>query len=310
MTEIPDQPAGNPGNEVPAVLAAALAMIYRVLAWTFGLVGLLFFLFPDGTVDALNASGRWLGFPPAPHLAHRFWLSLGVAYMAVVTALAALIARAPIERRLLMVPLALGKATSSLTCLWFFLAYDRYFVYLANFLVDASLALLAWLTYAATAPAPPGGLSTRARRVLLVVAETFVPARSPQATLADAQKLIEAVEAQLRERGSLVLSGFGVLLTFVDWNPRLFHARRSLLSEMAISDRVAVLEAMERSRWLLRRQAAHVLKLLLGLHAYSAPAFRRELHVDDDWLPSRLRLAADRRARGEKGPYPHPLPVE
>ncbi|MCX8072440.1 MAG: hypothetical protein N3C12_08315 [Candidatus Binatia bacterium] len=293
-------------SSAEATVDRLLGLVYRVLAWTFGLVGALFFLFPDGTVDALNAVGRPLGFPPAPHLAHRFWLSLGVAYMAAVTALAALIAKAPTERRLLMVPLAIGKATSSLTCLWFFAAFDRYFIYLANFLVDASLALLAWLTYAATAAPATGALPPRGRRTLEAVAETLLlppPGGSPP--LAPG-KLASAVESQLATQGAWTLKAFGWLLAFVDWNPRLFHGRRERLCELSWEDRVPVLESMERSRLLVRRQAAHALKLLLGLHAYGEPTVRQEFRVDDDWLPSRLELARLRRERGEKGPYPEP----
>ncbi len=292
------------------VIEPLLVLVYRVLAWTFGIVGGLFFLFPDGTIDALNAVGRLLGFAPAPHLAHRFWLSLGVAYMAVVTSLAALIARGPVAHRILMLPLAIGKATSSLTCLWFFLLYDRYFIYLANFLVDASLALLAWATYVATAPTLPGTLPPRARRTLEAVAEALFPQEGVTSPRVRIQELADAVERQLAERGPLVIRAFSGLLTFVDWNPRLFHLRWQRLSELPWVERVSVLESMEQSRWLVRRQAAHTMKLLLGLHGYSQPALRVDLHVDDHWLASRLEQARARRERGEKGPYPIPAPVE
>ncbi len=292
------------------VLEPFLALAYRVLAWTFGAVGVLFFLFPDGIVGILNAIGDCCGFPPAPPLAHRFWLSLGVAYMAVVTALAALVARAPVERRILMVPLALGKATSSLTCLWFFLVYDRYFVYLANALVDASLAIFAWATYAATAPSTPGRLPPRARRTLEAVAEALFPQPGISFHGVHVRELADAVEQQIAERGALAIRGFSTLLTFVDWNPRLFHFCWSPLRELPWAKRVHVLESMERSRWLVRRQAVHALKLLVSLHEYSAPKLLAELRADDHWLASRLELARARRQQGAKGPYPLPSPVE
>lgn len=290
-------------------IAAFLALLYRVLAWTFGLVGALFFLFPDGTIDVLNAFGGWFGFPTAPHLSHRFWLSLGVAYMAVVTVLAASISKAPIERRLLMVPLAAGKATSSLTCLWYFLSYDRYFVYLANFLVDGLLALFAWATFIATAPGS-AGLGPHARRVLQAVAEALFPPREPGSQMVHFQELTDQMEIHLSERGPLVLQGFRWLLGFVDWNPRLFHLRRCRLCELPWEERVSILESMERSRWFFRRQAVHMLKVLLGLHGYSIPALRGDLQVNDDWLSSRLELARTRRQQGEKGPYPLPTATE
>ncbi len=281
-----------------------LRLVYRVLGWTFAVVGALFFLLPDGTIGALNAAGGWLGFPPAPLTSHRFWLSLGVAYMAVVTALAFLIAPAPTERRLLMLPLAIGKATSSLTCLWFFATHAAHFIYLANFLVDASLALLAWLTYAATAPAPPG-LSPRSRQILQAIAEALFPP-SGQAARVDAAPLVAEVEGQLRSFGPLAPRGFSILLQWIDWNPVLFHGRTCRLRAMPWQERVTILEAMEESRWMLRRQPIHILKLLLGLHAFRREELRASLLGGDSYLEQKLAEARSRRARGEKGPFPRP----
>ena len=282
-----------------------LRPLYRLLAWTFGAVGALFFFFPDGTIDALNWAGSWLAFPPAPYISHRFWLSLGVAYMAVVTALAALVAPAPTERRLLMVPLAIGKATSSLTCLWFFVVDARYFVYLANFLVDASLAALAWLTYAATTPAPPS-LSPRSRRVLQAVAEALFP---PGSSKLEGQALVAEVEQHLCSFGPLAVRGFSLLLAFLDWNPLLFHGQRVRLSALPWQERVPILEAAEQSRWLLRRQAVHTLKLFFGLQAYRNRELRAAVLKGDRYLEEKLSQARARRERGERGPYPEPQPL-
>jgi len=281
------------------------AVVYRVLGWTFAVVGAVFFLFPDGTIAALNRAGSWLGFTPAPFTAQRFWLSLGVAYMAVVTVLAFSIARAPSERRLLLVPLAAGKATSSVTCLWFFVTDAPYFIYLANFLTDASLAVLAWCTYVATST-PPTALPPRARRVLEAVAEALFPPSGSTPRLSSAA-LADAVEEQLRSFGPLALRGFSLLLRFVDWNPRLFHWQRNCLSALPWQERVPLLEAMEASRWGVRRQAIHLLKLLLGLQAYPRPELRLPLFGGDRYLEEKLAAARARRERGEKGPYPQPL---
>ncbi|TMA68486.1 MAG: hypothetical protein E6J69_07860, partial [Deltaproteobacteria bacterium] len=72
-----------------------LRLLFTTLAAAFAVTGLLFFCFPDATVGTLNAAGRPLGFPPAPASPLRFWLSLAVAYMMLVTLLAAAIARDP-----------------------------------------------------------------------------------------------------------------------------------------------------------------------------------------------------------------------
>src|SRR5207248_2180577 len=119
-----------------------LRLVFRSLAIAFGTTGLVFFLFPDGTIRFLDAVGRPLGFSDAPVSALRFWLSLAVAYMVLVTLLAAAIARDPRGRAHLMPILAAGKATSSLTCLGYFVGSSSAFVYLLNALVDGSLALI------------------------------------------------------------------------------------------------------------------------------------------------------------------------
>src|SRR5438067_1515552 len=124
-------------------LDRALRVLFAGLAAVFAATGLLFLCFPDATIRTLNAAGRPFGFPPAPASALRFWLSLALAYMVLVTLLAAAIARDPRGRAHLMPILAAGKATSSLTCLGYFVGSSPAFVYLLNALVDGSLALFA-----------------------------------------------------------------------------------------------------------------------------------------------------------------------
>src|SRR3989442_6122975 len=157
-----------------AVLDRALRLLFTALAAAFAATGLLFFCFPDATVATLNAAGRPFGFPPAPASPLRFWLSLAVAYMMLVRLLAAAIARDPRGRADLMPILAAGKATSSLTCAGYFVASSPAFIYLANALVDGTLALtvlgaygLVWAT-AATGAA-------RDRQLLQAVLEAARP---------------------------------------------------------------------------------------------------------------------------------------
>src|SRR5437773_1143329 len=128
---------------MPDRILAALRLLFAGLAVAFAATGLLFFLCPDGTLGVLNAAGSPLGFPPAPPSALRFWLSLGLAYMVLVTLLAAQIARDPRGRAHLMPLLAAGKATSSLTCAGYFVLSMPAFIYLANALVDGALAAIA-----------------------------------------------------------------------------------------------------------------------------------------------------------------------
>jgi hypothetical protein len=119
----------------------------RLMAIGFAVTGFFFIAWPDGTLERLTELGGHLGFDtPAPETDERLWLSLGFAYMVVITALA-LIAQADVVRyRPLLLALAAGKAASSITSLVFFIQ-DDVFVYLLNGVVDGSLvgaSLLLW----------------------------------------------------------------------------------------------------------------------------------------------------------------------
>jgi hypothetical protein len=133
----------------------------RLLALSFAVVGILFIAVPSGVLDVISDLGNWIGsFPRAPHTQEDLWLALGFAYMVVITGIC-LVAQADVVRyRPLLLVLAVGKAASSLASLAFYLVDEHVFIYLLNFLVDGSLALLAlWLWSLAGRigrPADPG----------------------------------------------------------------------------------------------------------------------------------------------------------
>jgi hypothetical protein len=119
----------------------------RLMAAGFAITGFFFIAWPDGTLARLTELGGHFGFDtPAPETDERLWLSLGFAYMVVITALA-LIASADVVRyRPMMLALAAGKAASSITSFVFFIE-DDVFAYLLNGIVDGSLvfaSLLLW----------------------------------------------------------------------------------------------------------------------------------------------------------------------
>ncbi|MBI3890996.1 MAG: hypothetical protein HY303_05650 [Candidatus Wallbacteria bacterium] len=126
-------------------------LVLRVLGVTFALVGVSFLAAPDAVVGLMNLIGRLLGpFPETPVGGARLWVSLSFAYMSVVAALALLTATDPPRYLHLLPILALGKLTSSLSGLGFFLLEQHAFVYLATFVVDGSIVLLVmgcWLFY-------------------------------------------------------------------------------------------------------------------------------------------------------------------
>jgi hypothetical protein len=119
----------------------------RLLAASFAVVGILFIAAPDGVLGVISDLGDSLGdFTRAPETTEQLWLSLGFAYMVVITALC-VVAQADVVRyRPLLLVLAIGKTASSLSSLGFFLFDEDVFAYLLNFLVDGFLALAAlWL---------------------------------------------------------------------------------------------------------------------------------------------------------------------
>jgi nitric oxide reductase large subunit len=119
----------------------------RLLALTFAVVGILFIAVPSGVLDVISDVGEWFGNETrAPHTQQYLWLALAFAYMVVITGIC-LVAQADVVRyRPLLLVLTAGKTASSLGSLAFYIVDEHVFIYLLNFLVDGSLALIAlWL---------------------------------------------------------------------------------------------------------------------------------------------------------------------
>jgi nitric oxide reductase large subunit len=119
----------------------------RLLAVSFAVVGILFVAVPSGVLDTISDLGEWFGNDTrAPHTQEYLWLALSFAYMVLITAICVVAQTDVIRYRALILILAIGKTTSSLTAGAFFLIQGHVFIYLLNFLVDGYLAILAlWL---------------------------------------------------------------------------------------------------------------------------------------------------------------------
>jgi hypothetical protein len=291
-------PAPEPGaaSRREAIQPAAprlIRTIFQALAVSFAVVGLIFLLFPDGTVRCINAVGTWLRiFPPAPVSALRFWLSLGVSYMALVTVLAALIQRDPVRYRHLMPVLAAGKFCSSFTCLLFFVSSSPTFLYLLNFLVDGSITVLVLACYAwaavAAEPATEPRLLARSEHILQALIDTLLPAGGAFALAGSQTPLagdLWAYAAQQHRRGKL---GLALLLQAVDYGPYLLGPRRRRFSALSADDRCRYLTEFESSRFALRRQVIASLKLIIMLHFYDYPAAQRAVGYDGVYLRDKL----------------------
>jgi hypothetical protein len=117
------------------------------MAIGFAITGFFFIAWPDGTLARLTELGHHFGFhTDAPKTEERLWLSLGFAYMVVITALAWIASTDVVRYRPMLLALAAGKAASSITS-WIFFIEDDVFAYLLNGIVDGFLVfatLLLW----------------------------------------------------------------------------------------------------------------------------------------------------------------------
>jgi hypothetical protein len=119
----------------------------RLLAVSFATVGILFIATPNEVLDSLTDLGDSFGdFTPAPHGSQQLWLGLAFSYMVVIAGICAIAQMDVVRFRPLLLLLAVGKTSSSLAGLGFYLFDQDVFAYLLNFLVDGSLVLVAlWL---------------------------------------------------------------------------------------------------------------------------------------------------------------------
>lgn len=271
-----------------------VALIHRSLSWTFAVVGLTFLLAPNGTVRFINAAGAIFRiFPPAPESELRFWLSLGFAYMVLVTVLAARIGADPHRQRPLMPILAAGKFASSFTCLLFFVFSRPTFLYLLNFLVDGSIVLIVlgcyvWLgvvEQAAQAIVVPTG---RVAELLRLVSEAMVPAGGAFEAGAQTLHLDEAMWRYFAQLHPLGTVGLTVIVYVLEFAPYAFGPRRRRFSRLSASERELHLHGWETSRLAPRRQLLNGLKLAITMHAYDAPEVCAAIGYDEHYLRDKL----------------------
>jgi len=112
-----------------------------LLAFVFAVVGLLFFIIPDGVTGFFNSLSAPLGMAPAPLPGRSLFVVLAAAYMYLVTLLAARAARRP-EDKTSPALLAQAKIASAALSIALFAAKSPHFILLANGIVDGALGLL------------------------------------------------------------------------------------------------------------------------------------------------------------------------
>ena len=130
-----------------------VVLTLRGLAVCFAVVGLLFIVTPNGVLGRMDDVGNWIGsFTPGPRSDEKLWLSLGFAYMVVITGIALLVSTDVGRYRPLLLVLAAGKAASSLATGAYFAFHSDVFIYLLNFIVDGSLVALSLVCWVVSAP--------------------------------------------------------------------------------------------------------------------------------------------------------------
>ncbi|MFQ5665328.1 MAG: hypothetical protein ACE5I7_02735 [Candidatus Binatia bacterium] len=283
-----------------------VALIHRLLAYTFAFVGLLFLLAPNGTVRTINAVGAvFRVFPPAAESDLRFWLSLGFAYMVLVTVLAWRIAADPYAHRTLMPILAAGKCASSVTSLIFFAVHQPAFLYLLNFLVDGSivgivLACYVWLgteEYRSRPTALPRG---RLGELLALLTSTMIPEGGAFGAGAATLQLDRAVWQYFGQLHPLGAAGLAAILYVIEFGPFVFGPRCRRFSRLSTGEREAYLAGWETSRLAPRRQLLSGLKLAVMLQFYTSPDACAAIGYDGAYLHEKLLAgpnAAFHRAR-------------
>ncbi len=250
-------------------------------------------MFPDGTVRVINVTGAWLRiFPPAPPSQLRFWLSLAVSYMALVTILSAMIQTDVRRYRHLMLILAAGKFCSSFTCLLFFLFSSPVFLYLLNFLVDGAITVIVLGCYAWSGVLGDASSdqkwAARSAPILDALVDTLFPGGGAFEIGGAAMPLARDVCQYFRELHPRGEFGLALLLHALEYGSYLFGPRRTRFSRMTPEERESYLSGFEHSRFLMRRQLIAGLKLIGTLHFYGYPAVQQALGDDGSYLRGKL----------------------
>lgn len=256
---------------------------FNVLAllWAFVAVGALFFLVPDGVVAFTNRVGSWLGdFSEAPATGFRLWLSLGTAYMVLISVLAYLIQRDLHGNRSLLLVLAAGKLTSSVTCLLFYLFSLDAFGYLLNFLVDGAIVVDCLLLYRLLDPQRrlrgiPRWLERggRGRAILDAVLATMLPSDDCLAGGGSARLagLDEEMLDYLRGLGPGALRALVSALLVIQYGTVLRLGTLRLFTRLAPAERERYLRGFETSRFYLCEGVLFPIRFLATTLFYSRP---------------------------------------
>ena len=116
------------------------------LSVVFAVVGIIFFLMPDGVFLLFNNISRQLGFAESPLQGFGLYQVLAVGYMYLVSLLAAMMFLHP-ENKYFIWLLINGKSASSVTSILLFAFHRPYLIYATNGVVDGLIAIFLIFVY-------------------------------------------------------------------------------------------------------------------------------------------------------------------
>ena len=260
-----------------------LNMVALMLA--FISVGALFIAIPDEVVAFTVTLGQWFGdFADPPKTGFRVWLSLGSAYMVLVSALAYLIQKDLYKNRGLILILALGKFTSSFTCLMFYLFSLDAFAYLLNFVIDGGIVLNLMVIYFLLGTPKNGTFpaernksfqkASKGHEILTAVLATLLPDPPNSGTThqeISEDRLDEQVLHYFRElnpRGPLFL-----LLTLyaIEYGTLPWKGTLRPFTRLTPRERENYLCDFENSRWYFRQRILFSIRFLATVLFFSQP---------------------------------------
>ncbi len=260
-----------------------------VLMWAFLIVGALFVSVPDGVVAFTTALGRRFGnFAEPPATGFRLWLSLGTAYMVLVVALAYLIQKDLHGNKRLLPLLALGKFTSSLTSLLFYVYSLDAFAYLLNFIVDGAIVLNLAVIYFSLGTTGGGSIpeaqdprfrqGTKAREILTAVLAVLLPDPPRVGDVGihthreiDEDRLGERLVqyfGELSPRGPLLLL---VSLYFIEYGTLLWKGVARPFTRLSVKERQDYLDGFEKSRSYFRQRILFGIRFPATVLFFSLP---------------------------------------
>jgi len=110
------------------------------LSISFGIVGLIFLVIPEGVLNFFNTISLFFGLMVSPVHEIGFYLVLAVAYMYLVTMLAYLMYTHP-ENMNFPLLLIHGKSASSILSFALFIIHGQFLIYITNGIIDGLIAL-------------------------------------------------------------------------------------------------------------------------------------------------------------------------